>query len=305
MTLPTDFDILRPSRSIRKPCVSTSVKGGRPRVASATSSDLWNQPRCWSLPSRYMSDGQRELGRARQHRLVARARVEPDVEDVLLALERRCRRTSGRSSPSGRNSSSGRSYQASAPYCSKTPPARSHQLRREQRLAAAVQSKAGMGTPQARWREMHQSGRFVTMLRMRSRPQAGIHSPGVDRVLRGLRAACAVWPSSPAIPARRPCARTTATWRGRSPGSGSASSAGTGAANVLAVPQPRPRVQRLLDLRVGVEDAQAGEQPHRRRGSGRRARPARRSRARTSRRSGSRRRRGRARCAPRRCRARA
>ena len=27
-----------------------------------------------------------------------------------------------------------------------------------------VQSTAGIGTPQARWREMHQSGRFATML---------------------------------------------------------------------------------------------------------------------------------------------
>ena len=32
-----------------------------PRVASATSSELWNQPRYWSLPSRYMSAGQRQV----------------------------------------------------------------------------------------------------------------------------------------------------------------------------------------------------------------------------------------------------
>jgi hypothetical protein len=30
-----------------------------------------------------------------------------------------------------------------------------------------------MGTPQSRWREMHQSGRAAIMLRMRSSPQAG------------------------------------------------------------------------------------------------------------------------------------
>ena len=30
-----------------------------------------------------------------------------------------------------------------------------------------------MGTPQMRWREMHQSGRVATMLVMRSWPQAG------------------------------------------------------------------------------------------------------------------------------------
>ena len=30
-----------------------------------------------------------------------------------------------------------------------------------------------MGTPQMRWREMHQSGRVAIMLEMRSSPQAG------------------------------------------------------------------------------------------------------------------------------------
>ncbi len=32
-----------------------------------------------------------------------------------------------------------------------------------------------MGTPQTRWREMHQSGRVAIMLEMRSSPQSGIH----------------------------------------------------------------------------------------------------------------------------------
>ena len=32
-----------------------------------------------------------------------------------------------------------------------------------------------MGTPQMRWREMHQSGRVAIMLEMRSSPQAGSH----------------------------------------------------------------------------------------------------------------------------------
>src|SRR4029079_7697273 len=34
---------------------------------------------------------------------------------------------------------------------------------------------AGIGTPQARWREIHQSGRPETMLRIRSRPHDGTH----------------------------------------------------------------------------------------------------------------------------------
>ena len=40
--------------------------------------------------------------------------------------------------------------------------------------AQVVQRKAGMGTPQTRWRDRHQSGRTSIMPRMRSRPQAGI-----------------------------------------------------------------------------------------------------------------------------------
>jgi hypothetical protein len=43
---PRDFDIFRPSMSIRKPCVSTCWNGGRRRVPSPTRSELWNQPRC-------------------------------------------------------------------------------------------------------------------------------------------------------------------------------------------------------------------------------------------------------------------
>jgi hypothetical protein len=35
------------------------------------------------------------------------------------------------------------------------------------------QKMMAMGTPQTRWREMHQSGRVAIMLEMRSSPQAG------------------------------------------------------------------------------------------------------------------------------------
>ena len=58
----------------------------------------------------------------------------------------------------------GRSYQESAPYRSNTPAARSTVA--EVRIASphAVQFSAGIGTPQTRCREMHQSGRCATML---------------------------------------------------------------------------------------------------------------------------------------------
>src|SRR5262249_19063282 len=55
VTLPSDFDILRPSSSSTKPCVSTTSKGARARVPQDSSSEDWNQPRCWSEPSRYIT----------------------------------------------------------------------------------------------------------------------------------------------------------------------------------------------------------------------------------------------------------
>ena len=38
-----------------------------------------------------------------------------------------------------------------------------------------LQRKTAIGTPQMRWREMHQSGRVAIMLEMRSSPHAGSH----------------------------------------------------------------------------------------------------------------------------------
>ncbi len=55
--LPIDLDILRPSPSTTKPCVSSDLYGGTPFIIDEVSSDEWNQPRCWSEPSRYMSAG--------------------------------------------------------------------------------------------------------------------------------------------------------------------------------------------------------------------------------------------------------
>ena len=34
------------------------VKGARPRVPADSNSDEWNQPRCWSEPSKYNAAGQ-------------------------------------------------------------------------------------------------------------------------------------------------------------------------------------------------------------------------------------------------------
>src|SRR5580765_7683891 len=81
----------------------------------------------------------------------------------------------GHTRSAGTNSSVGLSYHESAPYCSKTAAV----FDTSDGVVIAVphfaQSTAGIGTPQTRWREMHQSGRFATMLYMRSCPHDGIH----------------------------------------------------------------------------------------------------------------------------------
>src|SRR5471032_734918 len=81
----------------------------------------------------------------------------------------------GHVNPSGMNSSVGRSYQASAPYVSKTPAVFSTSAGDVIASPHFVQSTAGIGTPQTRWREMHQSGLVATMLYIRSWPHDGIH----------------------------------------------------------------------------------------------------------------------------------
>ena len=78
--------------------------------------------------------------------------------------------------PSGTNSPIGRSYHASAPCTSNTAAARSTSAGVRRASPHFVQSSAGIGTPQARCREMHQSGLCAIMFDSRSRPHDGSHS---------------------------------------------------------------------------------------------------------------------------------
>ncbi len=175
MVLPSDFDIFRPSSSTKKPWVRTARNGGAPRVARPTSSELWNQPRCWSLPSRYKSAGHVSSGRNGS----TASWLEPESNQTSRMLFSRSKAVPpqpGQVSPSGTNSASGRSYHASAPYSSNTFAARSTISPVRMASPQLAQSSAVIGTPHARWRETHQSGRLATMLKMRSRPHGGIHS---------------------------------------------------------------------------------------------------------------------------------
>src|ERR1700675_1169230 len=57
IVLPTDLDIFSPLSSTTNPCVSTVSNGARPVLPTEVRIDDWNQPRCWSEPSRYMNAG--------------------------------------------------------------------------------------------------------------------------------------------------------------------------------------------------------------------------------------------------------
>ena len=57
-----DLEIFLPSRSTTKPCVTHVLYGARLFSAMLVMSDDWNQPRCWSVASRYMSAGSRNSG---------------------------------------------------------------------------------------------------------------------------------------------------------------------------------------------------------------------------------------------------
>jgi len=56
-TLPLDLDILLPLPSSTKPCETNALKGDLLRQATEFIKELLNQPRYWSLPSKYKSKG--------------------------------------------------------------------------------------------------------------------------------------------------------------------------------------------------------------------------------------------------------
>src|SRR6266568_6729292 len=55
--VPRDFDIFSPDSLTMNPHVTTCLYGAAPSIPAPISSDDWNQPRCWSCPSRYTAAG--------------------------------------------------------------------------------------------------------------------------------------------------------------------------------------------------------------------------------------------------------
>ena len=136
MVLPTDFDILRPSRSIRKPCVSTCL------IRRAPARGQRHEQRALEPAAVLVAALEVHVRRPRRAGRSAAARPRGSTPSRTTRRECPARARTmvpphfGQARPSGRNSSIGRSYQASAPCCSKSAAARSDQRRREHRLAA-------------------------------------------------------------------------------------------------------------------------------------------------------------------------
>ena len=89
IVLPSDLDIFLPSSSTTKPWVTTCAeRRAAPRAQADEQRAL--EPAAVLIAALEVEVGRpRQLRAERQHRLVARTRVEPHVEDVALPLELR------------------------------------------------------------------------------------------------------------------------------------------------------------------------------------------------------------------------
>src|SRR3984957_3856346 len=182
--LPIDFDILRPFSSSVKPCVSTTSNGARPRVPQLSNSDDWNQPRCWSLPSRYITvsspPSTLRLIPASPGKCTGssstNACVEPESNQTSQ-MSSTFFHSSLASEPRKRSRAPSM-YQASEPSCSKASAMRlltASSCRISAEPSPFSRTNTAIGTPQARWREITQSGLLLIMPLMRFSPDTGTH----------------------------------------------------------------------------------------------------------------------------------
>ena len=131
----------------RKPWVTTSRYGGRPRVPSPS------EQRALEPAAMLVAALEIHVGRPRQ--FGPHATAPPRGSSPSRTTRRGCsspsrtwcRRIVGHASPAGTNSSTGRSYQASAPYVSNTVAAFSTSAGVVIASPHFVQSTAGIGTP--------------------------------------------------------------------------------------------------------------------------------------------------------------
>ena len=165
ITLPCDFDILRPSASTTKPWVRHRIVGRAPARAAAL------EQRGMEPAAVLVGALQIERGRPAQLGRAARApwRGSSRTSNQTSTMSMTCSKSAG-SRPGPRNCAGSVVYQASVPRSSNAAAIRSTTSGSRSTSPVALCTNTAIGTPQARWREMHQSGRLSTMPRMRFRP---------------------------------------------------------------------------------------------------------------------------------------
>src|SRR5579872_2064276 len=181
--LPSDFDILRPWSSSVRPWLMTLRNGAPSRVATAHTSDELNHPRACSTASRYASAGHRRSGR-----MPSTAACELPESNHTSRMSSVFANESlphfGHFAFGALKSLAGRMYHASVPSRAKISSVSFIEARSSITFAHVSHFKAGIGTPHARWREIHQSGRVSVMLRMRSRDHGGNQfAPSISAII--------------------------------------------------------------------------------------------------------------------------
>src|SRR6185312_2857546 len=170
VVLPSDLLIFLPSPSRVKPCVNTLLYGAKPLVAQLSSSEEWNQPRCWSEPSRYIEAGKLNHGhfcllRSTQACVVPLSNQTSRISSTL-------RHWPACSTPSRKRSRAPGLNQASAPSSSNAWAIRWLTVSLV-RISPFSLTNTAIGTPQARWRDSTQSDRSSIIERSRFCPAGG------------------------------------------------------------------------------------------------------------------------------------
>ena len=162
-----------PAPSTTKPCVSKAAYGARPSIAQPVNNELWNQPRCWSEPSKYKSAGCCNSGR----RLSTAACVEPESNQTSKVSVTFLYWSAFSGACFAKKVAPSKLNQASTPVCSVSKAACSNNSAVFGcGSPVSLCTNSGIGTPQLRWRDTHQSGRFLIMASKRARPQLGKNS---------------------------------------------------------------------------------------------------------------------------------
>src|ERR1700722_14589048 len=152
----------------------TLLNGAAPRSDTAQKSDELNHPRACSTASRYASAGHFSSGRT-----ASTAACDDPESNQTSRMSSSLMKTApphfAHLTPGATKSAAGRMYHASEPSRAKISSTQSIVTSSGATSSHSAHLTAGIGPPQARWREIVQSGRVSVMLRIRSRDHVGYH----------------------------------------------------------------------------------------------------------------------------------